>query len=350
QLLDMGPDVFDATVDTNILLFQNTIVDNSTGFRAVSLGADFDKQTGSIARYLSDNGSTMEMPAKGEPWAILSSAELALKRKIEDIGKPLKDWDIKISFGIKTGCNEAFIIDEAKREELIDQDPKSAEVIKPLLRGRDIERYHAQSVKSYLLATNYDLNIPKRYPAIHTHLETIGEQIESGEIKARGKGLLNRDDQGENWWNLRACAYYAEFDKEKVVWKRIGSILRFAYIQHPMFCLDSTCIATGEKVKFLNAVLNSRVSHYQLFDLAPKTGTGDLIVSVQALEPLLVPTITKANEHLVTEIENKVDKILDAKHTDPDADTSAFEDEIDKLVYELYNLTEDEIAIVEGSA
>ncbi len=349
QLLDMGPDVFDATVDTNILLFQNTIVDDSTDFRAVSIGTDFDKQTSNIAQYLMNNGATMEMPAKGEPWAILSSAELDLKRKIEDVGKPLKDWDINIYRGIITGCNEAFIIDEAKREQLIKQDPKSAEIIKPLLRGRDIERYHAQSVKSYLLATNYDLNIPKRYPAIYAHLETIAEQIELGEIKVRGKGVFHRDDQGENWWNLRACAYYSEFDKEKIVWKRIGSILRFAYIQHPMYCLDSTCIATGKKVKFLTAVLNSRVSHYQLFGLAPKTGTGDLIVSVQALEPLLVPPITEANQPIVEQIEMQVDEILDTKHTDPEADTSNLEDEIDKLVYALYNLTEDEIAIVEGS-
>ena len=349
QLLDMGPDVFDATVDTNILLFQNTIVDDSTDFRAVSIRTDFDKQTSNIAQYLMNNGATMEMPAKGEPWAILLPTELNLKRKIEDVGKPLKDWDINIYRGIITGCNEAFIIDEAKREQLIKQAPKSAEIIKPLLRGRDIERYHAQSVKSYLLATNYDLNIPKRYPAIHVHLETIGKQIELGEIKVRGKGVFHRDDQGENWWNLRACAYYSEFDKEKIVWKRIGSILRFAYIQYPMYCLDSTCIATGEKVKFLTAVLNSRVSHYQLFDLAPKTGTGDLIVSVQALEPLLVPPITKANQHIVEQIEIRVDKILDPKHTDPNADTSDLENEIDKLVYDLYNLTEDEIAIVEGN-
>ena len=77
---------------------------------------------------------TMEIPAKGEPWAIFSSAELALKRKIEDIGIPLKDWNINIYRGIITGCNEAFIIDEAKRRQLIAQDPKSAEIIKPLLR------------------------------------------------------------------------------------------------------------------------------------------------------------------------------------------------------------------------
>ena len=144
QLLDMGPDVFDATVDTNILLFQKIVSDATTTFVGVSLGSDFDKQTGNIARYVNDNGATMEIPAKGEPWAILSSAELNLKRKIEDIGIPLKDWDINIYRGIVTGCNEAFIIDEVRRAALIDENPKSAEIIKPLLRGRDLQRYHVK--------------------------------------------------------------------------------------------------------------------------------------------------------------------------------------------------------------
>ena len=217
-----------------------------------------------------------------------------MKRKIEGVGKQLKDWDINIYRGIITGCNEAFIINEAKRKQLMAQDPKSTEIIKPLLRGRDVQYYHVQPAKSYILATGYDLDIPKRYPPIYNHLKTIGEKIVSGKIKTRGKGLFDRDDQGENWWNLRACAYYAEFDKEKIVWKRIGSILRFAYSQYPLFCLDSTCIATGKKVKFLTAVLNSRVAHYQLFDLAPKTGTGDLIVSVQALETASRPAYHKS--------------------------------------------------------
>ena len=348
QLLDMGPDVFDATVDTNILLLQNkTIFDNVTTFRAVTIGADFDRQTGNISQYLTDNGVRMEMPAENEPWAILSAAELNLKRKIEDVGVPLKDWDINIYRGIVTGCNEAFIINEAKREELIAQDPNSAEIIKPLLRGRDIKRYCAKLSRFYILATGYDLDIPNLYPAVYNHLETVGQQIESGEITVRGRGLFNRDDQGENWWNLRACTYYSEFEREKIVWKRIGSILRFAYIQHTMYCLDSTCIATGENMKLLTAVLNSPISHDQLFNDAPRTGTGDLIVSVQAIEPILVPPITDENRHISTEIEAIVDQILDAKQANPNADTTSLEDEIDKLVYELYDLTEDEIAIVE---
>ena len=257
QLLDMGPDVFDATVDTNILLFQKTVSNVPDAFRGVSLGADFDKQTDNIAQYLSDNGAIMEMPIKGEPWAILSPTEINLKRKIEDVGKPLKDWDINIYRGIVTGCNEAFIIDEAKREELIAQDPKSVEIIKPLLRGRDIERYHAKQAGLYLLATGSDLDIPKRYPAIYEHLETIGEQIESGKIKVRGKGLFHRDDQGENWWNLRACAYYSEFDKEKIVYPETTHSANFFY-DKGQFYLDKTCfMITGGDIKLLVGLLSS---------------------------------------------------------------------------------------------
>ena len=350
QLLDMGPDVFDATVDTNILLFQNIRLDVHAAFRAVSLGADFDRQTGNISRYLIDNGTSMDMPDIGKPWAILSSAEMNLKRKIEDVGKPLKDWDINIYRGIVTGCNEAFIIDDAKREQLIEQDPKSAEIIKPLLRGKDIKRYHTEWEKWYLINTfparKLDIN---DYPAVKNYLIDFGKDRLEQSGKTLSNGTKSRKKTKHDWFETQdPIAYYPEFDKEKIVWKRIGSILRFAYIQYPMLCLDSTCIATGKNVKFLTAVLNSPVSHFQLFSLAPTTGTGDLIVSVQAIKPILVPPITEANQGLVTEIENKVDEIIAAKAADANADTSNLENEIDKLVYELYNLTLEEIAIVEG--
>ena len=348
QLLDMGPDVFDATVDTNILLFQKNVSDAPTAFVGVSLRADFDRQTSNIAQYLSDNGATMEMPTKDEPWAILSSAELSLKRKIEDVGKPLKDWDINIYRGIITGCNEAFIIDEAKREHIITQDPKSAEIIKPLLRGRDIERYHAQSVKSYLLATNYDLNIPKRYPAIHAHLETIGEQIESGEVRARGKGLFNRDDQGENWWNLRACAYYSEFDEEKIVYPETTHSANFFYDSGEFF-LDKTCfMITGSDLKILVGLLSSTLMTfaYKRYCSGTVLGAKGYQYNKHALEKLPVAKIPAEQQQSFIAL---VDKILVTKATDSDADTSDLENEIDKLVYALYGLTDDEIAIVEGS-
>ena len=350
QLLDMGPDVFDATVDTNILLFQNTCSDVSVAFRAVSLGADFDRQTDNISQYLMDNGVSMEMPAIDEPWAILSSAEMKLKRKIEDVGKPLKDWGVNINYGIKTGCNEAFIIDDAKREELIEQDPRSAEIIKPLLRGKDIKRYSARPSGFYILATGYDLDIPIRYPAIFDHLEDIGEQIASGSIRVRGKGLYNRDDQGENWWNLRACAYYSEFNKVKIVWQEMAREGTFLSNRDKSYSLDTTRILTGEHLTYLLGLLNSRffLFAFKNYYAGGHLGSKGVRFKSEFMKSCPIPPITEANQGLVTEIENKVDEIIAAKEADPGVDTSILEDEIDRLVYELYNLTDDEIAIVEG--
>ena len=350
QLLDMGPDVFDATVDTNILLFQNTLSDVPDAFRGVSLGADFDKQTSGISQYLTDYGANIEIPAKGAPWAILSSAELAIKRKIEDIGKPLKDWDINIYRGIVTGCNEAFIIDEFKREELIDQDPKSVEIIKPLLRGKDVKRYHAQQGKFYILATGYDIDILHKYPIIFNHLETLGKEIDSGIIKTKGKGLFNRDDQGENWWNLRACAYYAEFDKEKIVWQEMAKEGTFLINRNRSYSLDTTRILTGRNLLYLLGILNSQffLFAFKNYYAGGHLGSKGVRFKSEFMKSFPAPPIIEANQHIATEMETLVEKIIDAKQVDSDADISDQENKIDKLVYALYDLTPEEIAIVEG--
>ena len=347
QLLDMGPDVFDATVDTNILLLQNAASNVRSAFTATTIGSDFDAHTDNIAQYLIDNGVAMELPPKGEPWAILSPTELSLKRKIEDVGKPLKDWDVNIYFGIKTGCNEAFIIDESKRDELIAQDPKSSEIIKPLLRGRDIKHYHVQWAGLYMLATGYDLDIPNQYPAIYNHLKTTGEQIEKN--KKRGKGLFNRDDQGENWWNLRACAYYLEFEKEKIVWQEMVTKGTFLIDRNKFNSLDTTRILTGKHLTYLIGILNSEffLFAFKNYYAGGHLGSKGIRFKSEFMKPFPIPPITEANQHLATQIEERVDKILAAKRTDPAANVSDLENEIDEIVYLLYDLTLDEIKIVE---
>ena len=348
QLLDMGSGVFDATVDTNILLLQNSTPDVCLTFAAATIRSDFDTHTGDMARYLKDNGVAMELPPKGEPWAILSPAELVLKRKIEDIGKPLKDWDINIYRGIITGCNEAFVINEVEREELIAQDPRSAEIMKPLLRGRDIKRYHVQWAGLYMLATGYDLDIPNDYPAIYNHLQTIGEQIESGRIRVRGKGVFNRDDQGENWWNLRACTYYPEFESGKVVYPNMTKFLPFVYDSNRFYTNDKSFIITGGNyLKYLTGYFNSRVAAKWIRENCPELQGGARELRKVFFENILIPPVTEANQHLTTQIEERVDKILDAKRINPNAEVSKLETEIDQIVYLLYDLTPEEIAIVE---
>ena len=348
ELLDMGPDVFDATVDTNILLFQSVMPASRMAFKAVTIKSDFDKQATSIAQYLDDNGMSMEIPARGEPWSILSSTDISLGRKIGKIGKPLKDWDINIYFGIKTGCNEAFIINETKRDELVTNDPKSAQIIKPLLRGRDIRRYHVKYAGLYMLTTGYDLDIPSEYPDVFNHLQSIGKQIESGKTRARGKGLFNRDDQGASWWNLRACTYYQEFEKEKIIYPNMTKFLPFVYDQSGFYTNQKNFIITGgSHLRYFTGYFNSRIAAKWIRENCPELQGGTRELSKIFFENIPIPPVTETNQHLVVKIEERVDGILAAKRTNPDADTSGLENEIDQIVYLLYDLTPDEIAIVE---
>ncbi len=360
QLLDMGPGVFDATVDTNILLLQNTATDAHLTFTATTIGSDFDPHTDNIAQYLIDNGVAMELPPKGESWAILSPAELSLKRKIEDVGKLLKDWDVNIYRGITTGCNEAFIIDEAKRDELIAQDPKSSEIIKPLLRGRDIERYHAQWAGLYLLfipwhfplhedttitgaSRNAEEQFKKRYPFIYNHLLQYQDRLSK----------RNRSETGirYEWYALQRCAntYYPEFEKEKIVWQEMVTKGTFLIDRNKFNSLDTTRILTGKHLTYLIGILNSEffLFAFKNYYAGGHLGSKGIRFKSEFMKPFPIPPITEANQHLATQIKERVDKILAAKRANPNEDVSVLENEIDEIVYLLYDLTPDEIKIVE---
>ena len=352
QLLDMGPDVFDATVDTNILLLQNTAPDARFAFAATTIRSDFDTHTDNITQYLKDNGVAMELPPRGEPWAILSPAELALKRKIEEVGKPLKDWDINIYRGIITGYNEAFVIDEAKREELVAQDAKSAEIIKPLLRGRDIKRYHAQWMRLYLISTFpvLGLNIDD-YPVVKSYLLEFGRDRLEQTGKILADGTKSRKKTGNKWFELQdQIAYYPEFEKEKVIYPNMTKFLPFVFDPNGFYTNDKSFIITGGNyLKYLTGYFNSKVAARWIRENCPELQGGTRELRKVFFENIPISPVTEANQHLVTQIEDKVDEILDAKDTNPDADVSELEDEIDQMVYLLYDLTPEEIAIVKES-
>ena len=154
--------------------------------------------------------------------------------------------------------------------------------------------------------------------------------------------LVARTDQGDTPYNLRSCAYLEDFDKEKIVWKRIGEQMRFSYDEEKMYCLDSTCLATGEKIKYLVGLLNSKLCLYELFQIAPKTGTGEPIISVQAINPLYVHYPDKPTKKLIV---GKVKTILTQKKSLEPTETE--ETQIDLMVYKLYELTYDEALIVD---
>lgn len=153
------------------------------------------------------------------------------------------------------------------------------------------------------------------YPAVKAHLDKYWSIIK------------DRADQGDTPYNLRNCAYWDVFSRPKIVWKRVGSIIRFAYDESGIFSLDSTCMATGDKIQSICCILNSKMGHFLLKD-APQTGTGDLLISVQAVEPIRVPYIDDSIDSSLT------DFIL--------GKSGKTEEEIDEIIFNLYKLSEEE--------
>ena len=267
-----------------------------------------------------------------ESWMILSTIERQIKDKIEKVGKPLKDWDISINYGIKTGFNDAFIISGEKRKELIEQDPKSEEIIRPILRGRDIKRYTYDFADLYIITTFPSLKIDiEQYPAVKAHLLSFGYDRlkQTGDTGARKK-------TNNQWFETQdSISYWDDFYKQKIVWKRVGSILRFSLDNEGTFALDSTCFATGKHIEYLVCYLNSKIGNYLLKD-SPKTGTGDLLISVQAIEPILAPLPTE-------EIEGTIKLILNNLMSN-----EGNEDLLNNTFYEIFALDSEEIEFIDS--
>ncbi len=172
------------------------------------------------------------MPYIGESaWSIIENNKQQLKEKFLKHGKVLKTWNVKINRGILTGLNEAFIINEAKKKELINAEKNSKEVIKPILRGRDIDKYYTQWDCSYTIATFPALGVSiSHYPAIEKYLKSFRPRInQTGEafIDSDGVKSKTRKKTSNKWFETQdPIGYHAEFKKEKILWKRIGSPVR----------------------------------------------------------------------------------------------------------------------------
>ena len=273
-----------------------------------------------------------------EAWAILSDIEQSIKQKVEIVGTPLKDWDVEIYRGVLTGYNDAFIISSETRKEILDncksldERQRTEEIIRPILRGRDIRRYSYQWSNLWIINTHNGIKGELErvhiddYPAIKQHIDRHWDKV------------VKRADQGDTPYNLRNCAYLDEFSKPKIIWKRVGSIIRFSYDTTGILGLDSTCFATGESIQYICCVLNSPMGHY-LLNGAPRTGTGDLLISVQAVEPLRFPLISDNQKIIFQEL---LDKIILGKQVD---------NEINRLIFDLYGLSEEErVYIIENYA
>ncbi|MFA7084082.1 MAG: N-6 DNA methylase [Arcobacteraceae bacterium] len=350
QIADFnGVKIFqDATVDSAITIFQKLKADNNPIFKVVDIDL--------INAYeMKQNDLTKSS------FSFVSLEELNIKHKMERIGITLKEWDIDFYIGIKTGFNEAFIIDGAIKNELIKKDKKNAEIIKPLVRGRDIEKYSYQFADKWLINShnNPPLNI-ENYPYIKEHLDQYYEKLEK------------RGDKGLTPYNLRNCAYLDKFEKVKIVYPDIANKLTFTF-DNEGYYFNNTVYFIDTDSKYLFALLNSKVVNYYYGFISSQLGAKGLRAFTVYLKEIPIPKIEKEKQQpfikLVDEILELKDKIKDYKILLEEATkTDNFDREIklkkelenlenlcisnekkiDNMVYKLYDLTEDEIKIVEG--
>src|SRR5690554_957344 len=335
-LIDFGGvQIFDsATVDTNILMFAKD--KNRQKTRACIVK---EKVLNNLSIYFEQYAHQTDFKTS-ESWVVLSPIEKQIKQKIEAIGTPLKEWDISINYGIKTGFNEAFIITSEKRKELIDEDPKSAEIIRPLLRGRDIKRYSYEFADLYIITTFPSLKIDiEQYPAVREHLMSFGYD----RLKQTGDNG-SRKKTNNQWFETQdTIAYWEDFYKQKIVWKIIGDQMAFM-IDNKGFIVNNACyILTGDSLVYLSSVLNSKIiKWYSYLTNMNKTGVGDMQIGAQNLNIFPIPII---NEYEQIQFQNIVNKIVIAKENR--LSTADFEAEIEMMVYKMYNLTQDEIDFIE---
>ena len=265
-----------------------------------------------------------------ESWVVLSPIEQSIKKKIEAVGTPLKDWDINIYRGVLTGCNEAFIIDTAKRDEILancqsdEEREKTAELIRPILRGRDIKRYGYVDNGLYLINTHNGIKgkLPRieinDYPAVKAHLDQYWDRISI------------RADKGDTPYNLRNCAYLEDFFKPKITWGNLNLQGTYAYAPEGMFINAPSPFIATKNIAILH-ILNSKIADYYIRSLGVTRNGGYFEYKPMFVDKLPIP------KDGLEELQNFNEQ--------PSAKDEL---EVSRIIYQLYGLTCQEIDYIEG--
>ena len=324
QLIDFSEfKVFDsATVRANILFAEASSSEGTTQACVI------DKATFSIDK-LSDYCRENLMPNifSSDSWIILSPIEQSIKSKVEKVGKPLKNWDIQINYGIKTGFNEAFIIDGKTKDTLIEKSPKNAELIRPILRGRDIKRYKADFADLWIINSHNGYgNIPavniEDYPDIKVHLDCYIADLQK------------RKDKGITPYNLRSCIYMEDFSKQKIVYPNMTKFMPF-FLDIDGYMVNQKCfIITGNNIGFLSAFFNS-----SLFKFCFKDNFPELFGDTRELSKIFfdkIPVI-EINTQMDSKFRDLVLEIQKLKQCNKS--TKHIEIQIDEMIFDLYGLS-----------
>ncbi|MGD9594527.1 MAG: TaqI-like C-terminal specificity domain-containing protein [Methanothrix sp.] len=318
-----------------------------------------------LGEYVNENGYKVnQLTLDDSGWSLADEATQALLDKLKGKGVPLGEYvGGKIYRGILTGLNEAFVIDAQTRERLIAEDPKSEELIKPFLAGRDIKRYHQPVNDKYLILIPRGWTKEKssnardtlgwlkgNYPSVANHLLPFTQ------------AASKRYDKGEYWWELRACDYYDEFEKPKIIIPAIVRSASYAYDLLDIYSNDKTSIIPTDDL-YLLGILCSKVADFVIHSISSTKHGGYFEYKPMYVSQIPIRTIDFSDPADVARhdsLVSLVDRMLTLHKQLQEARTphdetalqrqiEATDRQIDALVYELYALTEDEKKIVEDS-
>ena len=323
------------TVETNILVAQKAPFKNS--LEAVAIRPDYGIGR-TINDYFVENSLKLDN-LNSDPWIALSLQENEIKGMIEEVGTPIKNLALKLSFGVKTGFNDAFIIDEVKKNELVQEDQVNLEILKPLLRGKDLSRFTYSYENLWLIFTKRGTDI-ERYPAVKKHLHRYFLDLRpknEGESTGRKPGPYK-------WFEIQDnVAYWEEFERPKIIWGEISDKPKFAYDETGKYTNDRCSIMTGEQLKLVTAILNSRAVGWYFSQISTTSGMGTSMWKLYKIDQIPIPVL-----HSV-DLELKFNTLVDyliflLDRTKPQVNPYAendklapvFEDALNMMVYELY--------------
>ncbi len=272
----------------------------------------------------------------GNSWVILSGIEQRIKSKIEAAGIKLKDWKINIYRGVLTGFNEAFIISQETRDRLVSASSKNADIIRPILRGRDIQKYKSLWSGLYIIGTFPSLKVKiDQYPAVKNHLLKFGKRrLEQSGLEGARKETNNQ------WYETQdSINYWDDFYKPKIIWGEISDKSKFAYDENNYFVEATSFLMTGESLKYLLGMVNSKLLEWYFNQIGTATGVGTNRWKKYTIE--LLPVIrTNKNEQKIFE------ELVDRAISIPIESNYEIVQKLDELVYRMYRLTDEEISFI----
>ncbi|QOV24393.1 class I SAM-dependent DNA methyltransferase [Anabaenopsis elenkinii] len=359
NLIDFGDfPVFEEAIAYPSIIALGKLQSQGNQVRALYWDRAIEENIVQFPRVLDEEGLIIPQEnLKPDGWRVESSQVLELLGKLRNIGQPLGEY-VKGRFyrGIVTGFNQAFVVDRVTRDRLIDEHPSSAEVLKPFLRGRDVKRWCVNSADFYLLfipwhfPLHHDLSITgasqtaerefkKQYPAIYKHLLQFKTQL-SGRNKAE-TGIRYE------WYALQRCAasYWKEFEQPKIIWGNLATKPQFAIAKQGFYLSAPANLVISPENEYILAILNSKITEFYIKQIAATRQGGFIEFKPMYVSQIPIPTATKTQQKLLEQI---VEQILTVKQADPQADTTPLEAKINQVVYQLYNLTAEEIQIIKS--